>query len=176
MCLKTKLHRGKVLFLAGHAIKVADALCRAELAATRNGKRGAASKELIEYLDAVGPALLDDVKDRTPFDTSELRRIRNDLEPRGVLLARDVELPARSGGHRHTTELALWPQRQPIESQVLDPLSELVALGVRASVTATRREVRRWFTWDVTDDVIDTLLHDARLAEPESGWLSAGPR
>src|SRR5256885_10949184 len=76
-CLKTKLHRGKILFLDGQAERAVDALCRSELAAADAGEHGPDGQLLVGFLDAAGPTVLDDVKQETALDSGQLRRVRN---------------------------------------------------------------------------------------------------
>lgn len=172
-CLKTKLHRGKILFLDDRAVEAVDALCRSELALAEGADYGAEAQRVVAFLEAAGPTLLDDVKDETGLDSAGLRRVRNRLEPRGVVISREVQLPAASGGHRHVSELALWSQRVPHAVPDGNHLADLVAIAVRAAVLAPRSDTRKCFTWEVTDELIDQLIDDGRIAEPRPGWLTA---
>jgi len=172
-CLKTKLHRGKILFLDDRAVAVVDPLCRSELEVAEGAGYGAEAQRVVALLAAAGPTLLDDVKDETGLDSAGLRRVRSKLEPRGVVVSREVELPAASGGHRHVSELALWTQRVPNAVSDSGGLADLVAIGVRAAVLAPRSEARKWFAWQVTDELVDQLLDAGQIAEPRPGWLTA---
>lgn len=109
-CLKTKLHRGKVLFLDTVAASVVDELCRAEEASACAGEHGVEAQRLVAFLQSAGPTLLDEVKANTGLDTAELRRVRARLESRGAVISREVTVDAASGGHRHVSELYLWSQ------------------------------------------------------------------
>ncbi len=170
--MKTKLHRGKVLFLDTHAARAADVLCREEEARTLTGDRGPDAQRLAAFLDEVGPTLLDDVKSNTGLGAKELRALRARLEPLGVVVSREVTIDAASGGHRHISELKLWSQCQQ-QSAPAGGLDELLYLAVRAAVLAPRSEAKRWFSWTVNDTLIDDLVEGRRLYEPEPGWLAA---
>lgn len=171
-CLKTKLHRGKVLFLDRVAASVVDELCRAEQASACAGEHGVEAQRLVAFLQSAGPTLLDEVKANTGLDAAELRRVRARLESRGAVISREVTVDAASGGHRHVSELYLWSQSgtTPIAHGGLDAL---VQLAVRASVLASRSDVQKWFGWDVPNSVIDELVDEGRLSEPLPGWLTA---
>ena len=171
-CTKTKLHRGKILFLDDRAVAAVDGLCREEQARARAGEFGSDAERLVAFLDAGGPALLDDIKANTGLDPKELRSVRARLEPRGAVISREVTVDAASGGHRHLSELALWSQRQR-EVAVGGGLGELVCLAVRAAVVAPRSEIKTWFVWPMPDGYLDDLVEDQRMSEPEPGWLTA---
>jgi hypothetical protein len=171
-CTKTKLHRGKVLFLDARAVEAVDGLCREEEICARAGSYGSDAERLVAFLDAVGPVLLDEVKANTVLDTKALRRARAQLEPRGAVVSREVTVDAASGGHRHASELALWSQRQ-LKVAPGGDLSELAQLAVRAAVLVPRAEVRNWFVWPITNSIIDELVDGQRLFEPRPGWLTA---
>lgn len=171
-CIKAKLHRGKVLFLDQHAARVADPLCREEEARALAGDYGPDAQRLTAFLHAAGPTLLDGVKSDTGLDASELRALRSRLEPRGAVVSREVTVDAASGGHRHLSELALWSHRQG-QTAPAGGLDELLQLAVRAAVLSPGTDAKRWFAWTVKDALIDDLVEQHLLYEPEPGWLTA---
>lgn len=161
-----------MLFLDQHAAHAADPLCREEEGRALAGDYGPDAQRLTMFLDAAGPTLLDDVKSDTGLDAKALRALRSRLEPRGAVVSREVTVAAVSGGHRHVSELALWTHRQE-EASPAGGLDELLQLAVRAAVLTPRSETKRWFAWTVMDALIDDLVEQRRLHEPERGWLAA---
>ena len=149
---------------------VLDPLCRAALAA-------AADSPLLAHLCSAGPSLVDDLLVELGLSSSALRRMREPLERTGALVARSVTLPARTGGHRHTSELRLWTQAEtPVPGTNVSPedaLDALLVAGVRAAVLAPEAEVGHWFSWPVPGRTIQKLVGDGRLRQPSPGWLSA---
>jgi hypothetical protein len=172
-CLKTKLHRGKMLLLDEVATAAFDPLCRSAWAAAEEGEHGPDAQRLVAFLEAAGPSLIDDVKRGTGLDTSAIRRVRTKLEVFGALVSRGVTLPAKSGGHRHASELARWPHEPAGTSTQGDAIATVVALAVAAAVVAPRIEVKRWFAWDIPDAVIERLIDGGRLTEPRPDWIAA---
>ena len=171
-CLKTKLHRGKILYLDTVALGLVDGLCRVQEASAHAGEHGSEAQRLVAFLQSAGPTMLDEVKANTGLDSGELRRVRARLEPRGAVVSRERTVDSASGGHRHVSELCLWSQCSP-QATGHGGLGSLVHLAVRASVLAPRSEVRKWFGWDVSGSVIDELVEEGRLSEPRAGWLTA---
>ncbi len=171
-CIKTKLHRGKVLFLDQPAAHAVDPLCREEEARALAGDYGPDAHRLTMFLDAAGPTLLDNVKSDTGLDAKELRAVRSRLEPRGAVVSREMTVDAASGGHRHVSELALWSHRHGPAAPA-GGLDELLHLAVRAAVLSPRSDTKRWFAWTVKDPLIDALVEQRVLYEPKAGWLTA---
>ncbi len=155
-CLRTKLHRGKGLFLSEATAALADPLCRAELALAEEGGYGAEAQRLVERLAELGPALLAEV------DVD--RRTREKLERIGAVVSRSVVLEP----HEHTSELARWDQVRP-EPASGGGLDELAVAGVRAAVVAPEREVATWFSWRAD---AGALVHQGRLGRPAPGLVS----
>jgi hypothetical protein len=121
-------------------------------------------------LAEAGPSELDDLQLELGLEPKELRRLRTPLERCGAVVARSIvyEEP-----HRHTSLLARWDQvfREPAEGGGLE---ELVVAGVRAAVLAPEPEVARWFSWPVSQELLDGLVETGSLRRPEPGWLAAG--
>jgi hypothetical protein len=169
-----KLHRGKMLYLSPETAAGVDPLCRQELVGAVRGAYGPLAAELVEYLEVAGPSLIDDVKHELNLDAPALRRIRERLERVGAVVSRAVVVPARGGeSERETSELARWDQCFPENpSPVTDGLAELVAAGVRSAVVAPQDEVSSWFSWPITANMCTRLIDDARLWQPEDGWIA----
>ena len=156
-CTRTKLHRGKGLFLSGETAALADPLCRGELARADEGGHGPEAQRLVALLAELGPAL--------PEELDAERRTRERLERVGAIVSRPVLID-----DRYTSELARWDQLFPKPPRGSEPrgLDELIVAGVRAAVVAPEREAAGWFTWraDVT-----RLVDEGRLTQPEPGWV-----
>jgi hypothetical protein len=84
--------------------------------------------------------------------------VRGRLEPRGVLVARNVLLEERD---HYATELARWDQRFPEPTS--GGAAELATAALRAAVVAPEAEARRWFTWPVPQEDVDRLVQEGRL-------------
>jgi hypothetical protein len=165
-----KIHRGKRVLVSDAVARVLDPLCRAAVEA-------AAESPLAAHLEAAGPSLVEDLQVELGLSAAALRRLRGPLERTGAVVARSVTVPARSGGHRHTSELRLWTQAEtpgPVadvsRQQALD---DLLVAGVRAAVLAPEDEVARWFSWRVPRGAIQKLVDAGRLARPSPGWVTA---
>lgn len=146
--LATKLHRGKRLFLSDSTARIADPLCRAELAAAEAGEHGEEAARLVAHLAAGGPALFEELKEELALE----RRVRDRLERVGAVVARSVTLEKP---HTHTSELSRWDQAVAARTDVdpVEALVELLAVGVRAAVLVPEPEVRGWFSWRLGDAV-----------------------
>jgi hypothetical protein len=177
-----KIHRGKRVLVSDAVASVLDPLCRAALAA--------ACSPLLAHLRSAGPSLVDDLQVELGLSSAALRRMREPLERTGAVVARSVTLPARTGGHRHTSELRLWPPAEtPVPGTNVSPeletpvpdanvsseqaLGDLLVAGVRAAVLAPEDEVGRWFSWPVPARAIQNLVEDGRLTRRSSGCLTA---
>jgi hypothetical protein len=152
--LRTKLHRGKGLFLSEKVAALADPLCREALARADEGAHGPEAQRLVRRLAELGPAL--------PEELETDRRTRDRLERVGAVVSRPVLVEGQ-----YTSELARWDQLRPKPPSGSEPqraLTELVLAGVRAAVVAPEREAAGWFSWraDVT-----RLVEDGRLVRPE---------
>ena len=143
-----KIHRGKRVLVSDAVAAVLDPLCRAALDAARDSP-------LVAHLRSAGPSLVDDLRVELGLSAAALRRLREPLERTGAIVTRSVTVPAATGGHRHTSELRLWPQAEtPVPGANVSPedaLDDLLVAGVRAAVLAPEAEVARWFSWPVPD-------------------------
>jgi hypothetical protein len=155
-CVRTKLHRGKGLFLSDELVAVADPLCRAELARAEEGAFGPEARRAVERLAQIGPALLDEL---------ELgRRTREQLERVGAIVSRSVSIEP----HELTSELLRWDQVQ-LEPATGGGLDELVVAGVRAAVVAPERQAAGWFSWRAD---VARLVDEGLLVRPAPGWVA----
>lgn len=159
--LATRLHRGRVLYVAPSVAAIVDPLCRAELARAEAGEHGPEAARVVAHLAGAGPSLVEELREEAGLD----KKTRARLEKVGAIVARGVlfEKP-----HRHTSELRRWDQAVEPSKPAGDPLRELLVAGVRAAVVAPEREALRWFTWKVPRDALD----DERLVRPEPGWVA----
>jgi hypothetical protein len=171
----TKLHRGTTLFLSERLVRVVDPLCRTELAAAAAGDLGPDAVRLVDHLGAAGPTTTEDLKVELGLSSSAVRRLRTRLERVGAIVSRHLRLDTASGGHRHTSELSRWdqvvaraePVRRPDEA-----LTDLVVAAVIAAVVAPVADVRRYFWWRPTQDLIDSTVADGRLVRVGSTALA----
>jgi hypothetical protein len=154
--LRTKLHRGKGLFLSEEVAALADPLCRDELARADEGEHGPEAQRLVRRLAELGPAL--------PEELETDRRTRERLERLGATVSRPVLVEGR-----YTSELARWDQLRPTLPSGSEPqsaLEELLLAGVRAAVVAPEREAAGWFSWRAN---LAQLVEEGRLVRPEPG-------
>ena len=165
----TKLQRGKTLFLSREVAALADPICRAEIARMESADPEWA--RLLRHLNNSGPSLLEDLQRELELDPRELKALRASLERCGAIVARPVVVPP----HRHTSELARWDHVFTSPTRDVADLSGLVVAGVRAAVVVPENEPRKWFswTWRWDDELIERLVAESRLAQPEEGWLWA---
>lgn len=140
--LWTKLLRGQGLFLSDETARLADPLCRGELARADAGEHGDDARRLVEHLRH-GPALLEDLRDELGLD---IRPARARLERVGAVVSHDVV----GEGHTNTSELLRWDHARPEPG--LGSLDDLIVAAVRAAVEAPEREVRSWFVWKPDTD------------------------
>jgi hypothetical protein len=155
-CVRTKLHKGKGLFLSDELVAVVDPLCREELARAEEGAYGPMAQRAVERLALLGPSLPDELE----LD----RRTRQVLERVGAVVSRSVVIEP----HEHTSELLRWDQVRPVATPG-GGLDELVVTGVRAAVVARERESAGWFSW--RSDVA-RLVEEGRLVRPAPGWVA----
>jgi hypothetical protein len=170
--LSVRLHAGKGLFLTQATAAFADPLCRSELARAEEGGFGLAAQRLVRHLAEAGPAAIEELKEELDLDARELRQLRARLERVGVLVATDLRVETKQGGHRHTSELHRWDQVFSSTARGEGGLDELVVAGVAAAVVAPEREVRSWYSWRVSPARIDALASAGRLHRPAPGLLS----
>src|SRR5439155_14620161 len=107
---RLKVLRGKVLLVDAGLVALLRPLCGGSLAAAATGELGGLAARLVEHLRAAGPSLLDDARGELGLDTKAMRQARQVTESRGAVVSREVTVPARNGGHRHTSELRRWDQ------------------------------------------------------------------
>jgi hypothetical protein len=162
------IHRGKSLLVTAEVARVADPICRSELARLETADPDPA--RLLHHLTDAGPSELADLQLELGLTPTELKRLRQPLERCGAIVARSIvyEEP-----HRHTSLLSRWDQLFP-EPADGGGLGALVVAGVRAAVVAPEHEVPRWFswTWRWEDDLLDRLVEEGELTRPEDGWLA----
>jgi hypothetical protein len=165
----TKLQRGKTLFLSREVAALADPICRAEIARMESADPEWA--RLLRHLNNSGPSLLEDLQRELELEPRELKALRAPLERCGAVVARPVVVPA----HRHTSELARWDHVFRSLTRDVADLAGLVVAAVRAAVVCPDNEPRKWFswTWRWDDELVERLVADGRLAQPEEGWLWA---
>jgi hypothetical protein len=160
-----KIHRGKRVLVSGALAVKLDPLCRAAVQAS-------GGSPLVAHLATAGPSLIDDLLVELGLSSAALRRMRGPLERTGAVVTRSVTLPARTGGHRHTSELRLWTQAEiPAPGANVSPedaLDDLLVAGVRAAVLAPEDEVARWFSWPVPRGAVDRLVDEGRLVRYSS--------
>ncbi len=170
------IHRGKNLLVTGEVARLLDPICRAEIARMRAADRGWA--RLLDHLAAAGPSSIDDLRTELGLKRQELNSLRSPLERCGAIISRSLQVTAGEG-HRHSSDLVRWDQAYP-ETGVTDAdpgqaLKDLLTAGVRASVVAPERELRRWFSWQWywTDALVDDLIHEGRLRKVNGHVIAA---
>jgi hypothetical protein len=160
-----KVHRGRRVLVSDRVAAVIDPLCRAAVEA-------ASGSPLVVHLRAAGPSLAEDLQVELGLSAAALRRLRAPLERSGAIVSRSVTVPARTGGHRHTSELRLWPPAEtPVPDANVSPvaaLDDLVVAGVQAAVLTPEDEVARWFSWPVPTGTVKRLADAGRLVRYSS--------
>jgi hypothetical protein len=166
--LGLKIHRGKRVLVSDAVAALLDPLCRAALDAARDSP-------LVAHLRSAGPSLVDDLQVEMGLSAPALRRLREPLERTGAVVNRSVTVPARTGGHRHTSELRLWPGAEtPVPGANVSAeqaLDDVLVAGVRAAVLAPQDELGRWFSWPVPRGSVERLVAECRIA----GYSSISP-
>lgn len=165
------VHGGKKLLVTEEVARLADPLCRADLARFDAGTDDPA--RLVGHLAAAGPAPVDDLKVELEWDAARLRRARRPLERTGAVVSHGITLPGADSGHVHSSVLARWDQVMP-EASSHGSLGEVLVAAVRAAVLAPEAEVEAWFSWTERPDtaLIDELVTAGRLTRPAPGWLT----
>jgi hypothetical protein len=163
-----KLHRGKTLYLSEEIARLADPICRAEIARMEGADAGWA--RLLRHLADAGPSTLEDIENELGPTGKELKALRAPLERCGAIVARSLVFEP----HRHTSVLARWDQVFAGGAAGEPDLAPLVVAGVRAAVVVPEREPKRWFSWSWRwdDGLVDRLVGEERLGRVES-WLWA---
>jgi hypothetical protein len=163
-----KIHRGKRVLVSDAVAAVLDPLCWEAIDA-------AGDSPLVAHLRSAGPSLVEDLQVEMGLSSATLRRMRGPLERTGAVVARSVTVPARTGGHRHTSELRLWTQAEtPVPGTNVSSrtaLDDLLVAGVRAAVLAPAGELSRWFSWPVPAATAERLVAEVRIA----GYSSTSP-
>src|SRR5690348_1130209 len=164
------IHGGKKLLVTQAVARLADPLCRAELARAEAGSGDPG--RLVRHLEAAGPSAVADLKVELEWDAARLRRARRPLERTGAIVSHGVTLPGEESGHIHSSVLARWDQVMPVPSSA-GSLGDLIVAGVRAAVLAPEAEVESWFSLTERADapLVDALVADGRLQRPAPGWL-----
>jgi hypothetical protein len=147
------VHRGKSLLITDEVARLLDPLCREELESRRGDP-------LLRHLAEAGPSELEDLQLELSLSPKELRRLRAPLERCGAVVARSIvyEEP-----HRHTSLLARWDHVFP-DSVSGGGLRDVIVAGARAAVLTPEKELRRWFSWDWDEAILD----DERLVRVDS--------
>ena len=165
------IHGGKKLLVTEAVARLADPLCRAELARADAGTGDPA--RLLRHLATAGPSAVADLKVELEWDAAGLRRARRPLERTGAVVSHGVTLPGVESGHVHSSVLARWDQVMP-EPSPAGSLCDLVFAAVRAAVVAPEAEVGSWFSFTARADaaLVDGLVAAGRLQRPAPGWLA----
>jgi len=151
------IHRGKSLYFTDEVARLADPLCRAELARADEGGYGEDARRLVAHLREAGPSTADDLKVELDLGSRDLRAARERLARVGALLTRPIYEP-----EEFSVVLERWDQRFPEPTP--GGLDELLAAAVRAAVVAPERELGTWFSWPLPRGTVDRLVEDGRLA------------
>jgi hypothetical protein len=160
-----RVHKGKSILFTDETRTLLDPICRAELARTEQEDEWA---PLLEHLAAAGPSTLADLQTELGLKPKALKQLRYPLERCGALLSRS--LPG------HTSELLRYDDAYPEPAEGTGGIENLIVAAVRAAVIAPERElVRKWFSWRwlIPEDLVDRLVSEGRLEQPEPGWVAA---
>ena len=171
--ITTRLHRGKLLYVAAPLEPVLAALCRESAAEAANGALGSDAARLMELL-VEGPLLLEQIHVRG-LSKEALRRARTALQRAGAVFTDEVLLAGRNGGHRHSARLMRADERFASPSPPIaweDGVTQLLVAAARAAVVAPVRDVLRWFSLPVGKDTLDGAVQSGSLIQPEPGWVA----
>lgn len=165
------IHGGKKLLVTEVVARLADPLCRAELARADAGTGDPA--RLARHLASAGPSAVADLRVELEWDAARLRRARRPLERTGAIVSHGVTLPGAESGHVHSSVLARWDQVMPVPSSV-GSLADLIVAGVRAAVLAPESEVGSWFSFTERADaaLVHGLVRAGRVRRPAPGWVA----
>jgi hypothetical protein len=158
-----KIHMGKTLYLSPETARLADSIIRAELERLREGDPDWA--RVLEHLGDAGPSTPDDLLVELGLERRQLKAIRAPLERCGVVVGR---------WENEQNVLHRWDQLGVERVDGPADLAPLVVAAVAAAVVVPAREPRRWFSWRWRwdDGLVERLVLDGRLVEPEPGWLA----
>ena len=171
--LVTRLHRGRLLYIADSLGATLASLCRKSVEEAAGGALGSDATRLMSLLSN-GPLLLEQIPAAGLTD-KRLRRARAALERVGAIFAEEVRLEGRDGGHRHSARLTRADQRLTAVGPPLDweeGLMELLVAAIRSAVIAPVRDVSHWFSWPVGKDLIGRAVRSGRILEPDGGWVA----
>jgi hypothetical protein len=166
---------GHVLLVTGSLFASIAPLCLRELGRADAGEYGADAQHLVRFLDSAGATVLGDARAALGWSSQTMARTRTPLESVGAVVSDDIELPARKGGHIHTSRLSRVDQLVTVDqpSSIEIAHRHLLTTAVGAAVVAPRKEVERWFPWPATA-ALDALIADGTLHMTDSHWLSVG--
>lgn len=170
--ITTRLHRGKLLYVAAPLEPVLAALCRKSAADAAGGALGSDAARLMDLL-AGGPLLLEQVRARG-LREGALRQARTALQRAGAVFTEEVLLAGRDGGHRHSARLMRADERFASQNPPIgweDAVLQLLVAAVRAAVVAPVRDVLRWFSLPVGKDTLAAAVQSGSLIQPEPGWV-----
>ena len=106
--MTTKLHRGKVLYLAARLVELVDPLCRIETARADAGDHGVEAARVMAHLASAGSSTTDDLKLELGLETRGYHKVRRLLESRGAILSRsDHDRTCRRRTPSHEPDIAL---------------------------------------------------------------------
>ena len=171
--ITTRLHRGKLLYVAAPLEPALAALCRKSAAEAAGGALGSDAARLMDLL-AEGPLLLEQIHVRG-LSEGALRRARTALQRTGAVFTEEVRLAARDGGHRHSARLMRADERfaeQSPPNAWEDAVTQLLVAAVRAAVVAPVRDVLRWFSLPIGKDTLAAAVQSGSLIQPEAGWVA----
>jgi hypothetical protein len=171
-----KVRDGKNLLLSQRALELADPICRAELdrflTQPIRSEEDRLTRRLLDRLARAGPSSSESVQVELDLHFRALRSLRHSLERCGVLVSRQVVVPAGDG---HV--LCRYDQLVPDPLVTgRDPFEELVVAGVHAAVLAPERELLRWFRrpCHARTGLVDRLVSDGRLVGINGGLVALG--
>lgn len=171
--IMTRLHRGKLLYVAASLEPVLAALCRKAAAEAAGGALGSDAARLMDLL-AEGPLLLEQIHVGGLSDRA-LRRARTALQRAGAIFTEEVRLEGREGGHRHSARLMRADERFASHSAAItweDGVTQLLLAAVRAAVVAPVGDALRWFSLPIGSDTLDGAVRSGSLIQPEPGWVA----
>ena len=164
----TKLHRGKSLYLSSETARLFDPLVREAIQAAAGD-----DDLLLGHLADHGASMTTDLELELGWDRKRLKRARDRLERVGALVSDGLVFedastwyfaPLRRWDHVFTDAVVAGSE----------PLGDAVVAGVRAAVVVPESDLRAWFSWPVTADLVERLVGSGRLVRPKSGWLAVG--
>ena len=162
--LTTKLHRGKVMYLAGRLVDLVNPPCRIETAKADPGDHGGEAARVMAHLASAGSSTTDDLKLELGLESRGYQKVRRLLEGRGAILSRTITIDVASGGHRHMSQISRWDH--VVDKSSGDPeeaMADLLGAVVDAAVLIPETEARRALTWTVPRDAVERSIDDGRI-------------